>query len=169
MAQKRRRRRRKKSVLQKSLHLAFVSVVFSALAVYIFFCFYFRSHFFYQTKMEDMDVSGMTAEEAANNLKSEVRDYLLTIYDRDGNKYQILGIDFEYEYQPSGEEEKLVQDQKNLLWPGKITKQKNLDIDKSITYDADLLKKEVNALSCFDQEHMKEPVNAHIQQTELCE
>ncbi len=104
MAQKRRKRRRKKSVLQKSMHLALWTVVFVALAVYLFFCFYFRSHFFYQTKMEDMDVSGLTAEEAADNLKSEVRDYLLTIYDRDGNKYQILGMDFEYEYQPSGEE-----------------------------------------------------------------
>lgn len=166
MAQKRKKRRRKKSVLQKSLHLALGTVVFIFLAVYIFFCFYFRSHFFYQTRMEDMDVSGMTAEEAAENLKSEVRDYLLTIYDRDGNKYQILGMDFEYEYQPSGEEEKLVSDQQFLLWPGKITKQKKLDIDKSITYDAELLKKEVNALDCFDTEHMKEPVNAHIEQTE---
>lgn len=166
MAQKRKKRRRKKSVLQKSLHLALGTVVFIFLAVYIFFCFYFRSHFFYQTRMEDMDVSGMTAEEAADNLKSEVRDYLLTIYDRDGNKYQILGMDFEYEYQPSGEEEKLVSDQQFLLWPGKITKQKKLDIDKSITYDAELLKKEVNALDCFDTEHMKEPVNAHIEQTE---
>ncbi|MCM1256587.1 MAG: L,D-transpeptidase/peptidoglycan binding protein [Roseburia sp.] len=166
MAQKRKKRRRKKSVLQKSLHLALGTVVFIFLAVYIFFCFYFHSHFFYQTRMEDMDVSGMTAEEAAANLKSEVRDYLLTIYDRDGNKYQILGMDFEYEYQPSGEEEKLVKDQPFLLWPGKITKQKNLDIDKSITYDTELLKKEVNALDCFDTEHMKEPVNAHIGQTE---
>lgn len=166
MAQKRKKRRRRKSVLQKSLHLALGTVVFIFLAVYIFFCFYFRSHFFYQTRMEDMDVSGMTAEEAAENLKSEVRDYLLTIYDRDGNKYQILGMDFEYEYQPSGEEEKLVSDQQFLLWPGKITKQKKLDIDKSITYDAELLKKEVNALDCFDTEHMKEPVNAHIEQTE---
>lgn len=166
MAQKRKKRRRRKSVLQKSLHLALGTVVFIFLAVYIFFCFYFRSHFFYQTRMEDMDVSGMTAEEAAENLKSEVRDYLLTIYDRDGNKYQILGMDFEYEYQPSGEEEKLVSDQQFLLWPGKITKQKKLDIDKSITYDAELLKKEVNALDCFDMEHMKEPVNAHIEQTE---
>lgn len=166
MAQKRRKRRRKKSVLQKSLHLAIWSVVLVVLAIYLFFCFYFRSHFFYQTKMEDMDVSGLTAKEAADNLKSEVRDYLLTIYDRDGNKYQILGMDFEYEYQPSGEEEKLVKEQKNFLWPGKITKQKNLDIDKSITYDAGMLKKAVNELSCFDQENMIEPKDAHIEQTE---
>lgn len=166
MAQKRRKRRKKKSVLQKSFRLAVGTVGFALLAVYLFFCFYFRSHFFYQTRMEDMDVSGMTAEEAADNLKSEVRDYLLTIYDRDGNKYQILGMDFEYEYQPSGEEEKLVKDQPFLLWPGKIAKQKELDIDKSITYDPQLLKKEVNALKCFDSEQMKEPVNAHIEKTE---
>jgi len=165
-SRKKKRKRKKKGVFQKSLHLALGTVVVLFLSIYLFFCFYFRSHFFYQTQMEDIDVSGMTPEEAADRLKSEVRDYLLTIYDRDGNKYQILGKDFEYEYQPAGEEEKLVEAQQSLLWPGKISKQKTLDIDKSITYDSDLLKEVVNSLECFDSDRMIEPVNAHIEQTE---
>lgn len=167
MAQRKKRRKRKqKGILGRSLKLALGTVVISGFSVYLFFCFYFHSHFFYQTKMEDIDVSGMTPKEAAEALKSEVRDYLLTIYDRDGNRYQILGMDFEYEYQPSGEEEKLVEAQNYLLWPGKIAKQKILDIDTSITYNSDLLKKAVNELECFDSAHMTEPVNAYIDQTE---
>lgn len=161
-----RKKKRKKRILQRSITLAFGIILFLVLAVYLYFSFYFRSHFFFQTQLEDLNVSGMTAEKAADILHSEVKDYLLTIYDRDGNKYQILGVDIDYNYQPSGEEEKLIKEQKSFLWPAKILKRKTVDIDKSITYDETLLRSKVNALDCFNEDRMIQPTNAEIVQTE---
>ncbi|MBO5373314.1 MAG: peptidoglycan binding domain-containing protein [Lachnospiraceae bacterium] len=161
-----RRKKKKTGVIRKSITLAFGIVGFAILAVYLFFGFYFQSHFFFQTRLADIDVSGMTAEEAAEEVGSEVKDYLLTIYDRNGNKYQILGVDIDYNYQPNGEEEKLLEAQKSFLWPKEILKNKALHMDKSITYSEEKLKEKIHALSCFKEENMIEPENASIEMTE---
>ena len=97
------RRKRRTGILRRSLLLALGVVLFLIVVVYVYFGIYFRSHFFFQTSIEDVDVGGKTAGEAVSELRSEVRDYLLTLYDRDGNKYQITGADIEYDYSPIGE------------------------------------------------------------------
>ena len=159
-------RKKKAGVLRRSLLSAFAVIAFLVLGIYIFFGIYFRNHFFYQTNIEDVNVSGMTAEDAAEELRSEVKDYLLTMYDRNGNSYQILGASIDYDYQPTGEEEKLINEQKSFLWPGKITKDKKLDVDKSITYDDALLQEEINDLGCLKEDYMKKPTDAFIQMTD---
>ncbi len=160
------RRKRRAGILRRSLLLAFGVILFLIIGIYVFFGIYFKTHFFYQTSVEDVDVSGMTAAEAAEELRLEVKDYLLTMYDRNGNSYQILGASIDYDYQPRGEEEKLVSEQKSFLWPGKITKAKILNVDKSITYDEDLLKEAVADLGCLKEDYMKKPADAFIQMTE---
>ncbi|MBO5302661.1 MAG: peptidoglycan binding domain-containing protein [Lachnospiraceae bacterium] len=152
--------------MRKAFTWAFGTMGFLILAVYLFFGFYFQSHFFFQTQLAEIDVSGMTADEAAEEVRSEVKDYLLTIYDRNGNKYQILGVDIGYDYQPKGEEEKLLEEQSPFMWPKEIAKPKQLDMNKSITYDEELLKENVYALACFQAENMIEPVNAEIRMVE---
>lgn len=161
-----RKKRKRARIIRRSLMLALGIILFLLLAVYLYFGFYFQTHFFYQTQLEEIEVGGMTAQEAADELRSEVKDYLLTIFDRDGNKYQILGAEIDYDYQPTDEEERLIKEQKSFLWPGRILKSRTLDIDKSITYDESLLQSAVDALECFDEEHMVLPTNAEIAMTE---
>lgn len=160
------RRKRRSGVLRRSLLLALGVVLLVLIGVYVYFGIYFRSHFFFQTSIEDVNVGGMTAGEAIEELRSEVKDYLLTLYDRNGNKFQILGADINYDYQPLGEEEKLIAAQKSFLWPGQVTKAKKLNVDKSITYDEELLKETVLAMDCLSAEQMIKPENAFIQVTE---
>ena len=68
-------RKKKAGVLRRSLLSAFAVIAFLVLGIYIFFGIYFRNHFSYQTNIEDVNVSGMTAEDAAEELRSEVKDY----------------------------------------------------------------------------------------------
>lgn len=160
------RRKKKAGIIRRSLLLALMIILFLVIGVYICLGVYFHNHFFFQTSIEDVEVGGMTAEEAADKLRTEVKDYLLTMHDRNGNKYQILGVSIDYDYQPSGEEEKLIDSQKAFLWPGKITKEKNLSVDKSITYDEKLLKQVVSELECLQEEYMQKPVDAFIEMTD---
>lgn len=160
------RRRKRARVIRRALLLALWIVLFFIIALYVFFGVYFRSHFFYKTSIEDIAVGGMTALETVEELRSEVKDYLLVMYDRDGNKYQIPGVEFGYDYQPQGEEEKLIGEQRSFLWPFQITRDKKLEMDTSITYDEELLKDCVSSLGCLREEAMKKPANAFIQMTE---
>lgn len=160
------RRKRRAGVVRRSLLLALVVVLFSLLVMYVFFGIYFRSHFFYRTSIEDVEVGGKTAEDAVEALRMEVQDYLLVMYDRNGTKYQIPGVEFAYDYNPLGEEEKMIGEQKSFLWPGEISKEKKLEMQKSITYDEDLLKEKVLSLACLKEENMQKPKDAFIQMTE---
>lgn len=160
------RRKRRAHILRRSLLLAFGIILFLMLALYVFMGIYFQSHFFFQTKIEDVEVSGMTAEEATKELRMAVKDYLLTMYDRNGNKYQIVGPDIDYDYHSLGEEEKLIKQQKPFLWPSKITKNKVFYVEKSITYDENLLKEAVLSMDCLREDYMVKPEDASIQMTE---
>lgn len=161
-----RKKKKKTGIMRKSITLALGIMGFAVLTVYLYFGFYFQSHFFFQTRLADIDVSGMTADEAEKEIGSEVRDYLLTIYDRNGNKYQILGVDIDYSYQPKGEEGKMIEEQSAFMWPKEIMESKALDMEKSITYNEELLQEKVRTLACFDDANMIEPTNANIQMTE---
>ncbi len=79
-------RKKRARVLRRSLSLAFGIILFLMIGIYIFFGVYFRSHFFYQTSIEDISVGGMTAEETIDELRLKVKEYLLVMYDRNGNK-----------------------------------------------------------------------------------
>lgn len=160
------RRKRKARVLRRSLSLAFGIILFLIIGIYVFFTVYFRSHFFYQTSIEDISVGGMTAQETIDELRLKVKEYLLVMYDRDGNRYQIPGVEFGYDYQPLGEEEKLIDEQSSFLWPVRITKEKKLQINTSITYDEELLREKVMSLDCLKEGQMRKPQNAFIQMTE---
>lgn len=159
-------RKRRAGVMRRSLLLALGIVLFAFIVMYLFFGIYFRSHFFYRTSIEDVEVGGMTAEQAIDELRLEVQDYLLVMYDRSGTKYQIPGVEFGYDYQPLGEEERMIKEQKSFLWPGKISKNKKLEMQKSITYDENLLKEKVMALACMKEENMQKPKDAFIRMTE---
>lgn len=167
MAQRKKgKAKRRAALFRRSLILAFGIILLLILGIYIGMSIYFRSHFFLRTQIGDLSVGGMRAEEAEKQLESEVKDYLLTVTDRNGDTYHLYGMNFDYAYQPSGEEERLVKEQKELLWPSQITKDKKLDMEKSITYDKDLLRKEVDGMDCFKADHMVEPTDASIELTD---
>lgn len=156
------RKKKKKGILKQSMSLAFLVMGVVILGTYIGFCVYFHSHFFNRTQIEDIAVGGMTAEEAAEAISNEVSDYLLTVSDRDGNKYQILGVDFDYQYEPKGEEEHLIDEQNVFLWPFRLNKTKLINMEKSISFDQDKLLQQVDGMECFLPEHMIKPTDAYI-------
>ena len=53
------RRKRKAHVLRRSLLLAVGIFLFLIIGLYVFFGVFFRSHFFYQTSIEDIAVGGL--------------------------------------------------------------------------------------------------------------
>lgn len=159
----RKKKKKKNRIFARAIGWSLGIIGFIILTVYGGMVYYFQSHFFFRTQLADIDVSGMTAAEAAEEIGEEVADYLFTIYDRNGEKYQIRGVDIAYSYQPTGEELKLIDEQNAYLWPFKIMRDTFLEMEKSITYDEALLKAQIDGLAFFDEAHMIMPTNAHIE------
>lgn len=161
-----RRKRRRRSYLAKGLILGFGIPVLLFLILYIVFAVYFRSHFLWRTEINGLSVSGMTPDEAKDKIKDASESYLLTIYDRDGNKYHIRAADIDYTYVPGSREETLLQEQNSLAWPRTLFSGTSLDLETTVTYDSDLLSDAVAALPCFLPENITEPIDAYIEKTD---
>lgn len=157
---------RKKRIRRNIIITASAVTVVLLFVMYISGVIYFKNHFFFHTQLNGIDVGRMTAEDAQDKITQETQDYLLTIYDRDGAKYHIKGYDIDYEYEPAGEEAKLVAAQQRFAWPMNIFSLKENDMQLKITFDEDLLQKAIDALACFDEDNIIEPENAEITLTD---
>ena len=84
MREKRRRKRQRRIFLGSMFGtLAVLAVAYCGVAIY------FNSHFFFRTKVNGWKIGGMDMEAAEEKLDKSVEEYLLTIYDRDGEKHHI--------------------------------------------------------------------------------
>lgn len=156
---KRRRRQR--------LILVIMVMAFVLLAVtYLLISFYFKNHFYLHTEVNGLKVGGMTAEGAEDKIEEDVGDYLLTIFDRDGNKYHIMGREIDSHYVPDGALGAALEDQNMFAWIPYLFKGNSIDVDTPMTYDNEKLAAAVAALECFREENIIEPENAYIVKTE---
>lgn len=164
MQQLRRSRQR-----QRRIRLAVIITAAAALIliiVYLLISLYFKNHFYFHTEINGLKVGGMTAEQAEDKIADDVGDYLLTVYDRNGNKFHIMGRDIDNSYVPDGALEKALKEQNMFAWIPSLFKENLIDVDTPMTFDDGKLEAAVAALGCFDSEQITEPVNAGIEKTE---
>jgi len=84
---RRRKRRRKLKIIIGSVS----GVILLLAAIYVAMGFYFSSHFFFRTKINGWKVGGMDLSGAEEKVGDGVEDYLLTVFDRDGEKHHVYG------------------------------------------------------------------------------
>ena len=126
MATKGKKRNTKKRKKRRVTALCITSL--AVLGGYIGGISYFRTHFFPGTTIGEISCGNQTSDYVeSRNIKS-AEDYLLTIFDRNGNKYHIAGMDFNYTYQSSGEEKALLHRQSVLSWPTAVFSHHHYDI-----------------------------------------
>lgn len=123
---------------------------------------HYRTHFFPGTVMSGVDVSELTAEEANDKVARFVADYLLTIYCRDDQKYNITGPSIGYAYVPNGEIEQILADQDETDWIRQRKTEKAQEILLDTTFDEKLLEQELAKLPCMQEDQMIPPENAKI-------
>ena len=158
-----RRRSRRQQYMARRILIIAAAVVAVLMILYLCMCFYFKEHFYFHTEINGLKVGGMTAEKADERIAEEVGDYLLTIYDRDGNKYHIMGRDIDGEYVPDGSLKEALKKQNMFAWIPSVFKKNKIDVETPLTCDESKLAAAVAALSCFDQENIVLPVSARIE------
>ena len=161
----RRRRSRRTTAKHTTLWIILAAVLFLVM-IFLGFTYYFKHHFFFHTTINQLSVSGMSIDEAKEKLKEKTASYLLTIYDRNGEKYHISAKDIDYTYVPGEEEQKLLSSQKSYQWISSLWKKHEYTFKANITYNKEKLSNVLKALSCLKEENFVEPTDAYIEKNE---
>lgn len=127
---------------------------------------YFQSHFFPKTTISGMDCGKKTADDVEEHNIRTGEDYLLSVFDREGNKYHLKGSDFGYAYVKSGEANAFLSQQNAFAWPAELAKNHTYTLDSSYSFDSEALNASIMKLELFSKENMTEPTDAYIHQAD---
>ncbi|MCI8991889.1 MAG: L,D-transpeptidase family protein [Eubacterium sp.] len=155
--QRKRRKKRRNRALPLFLALIIIAVV---AALYIAVAVYFKNHFFPNTTINGYPVSKLTAQEADDELHAAVKDYLLTVFDRNGEKYHLEGSAFNYSCKLISSASQCLERQNAFLWPTQLKSDKAFDIDTQASYDEEKLTEQIKSLALFSEENAVAPENA---------
>lgn len=122
----------------------------------------YKTVFFPNTLINDMDVSGLTVEQVKELIASGIDGYTLTLLERGGVKEQITGEEIGLHAEFDGTLERIVAEQQPLAWGLPCSRADSYWIEAMMAYDKDKLAEEVDSLECFTEDRVAEPQNAYI-------
>lgn len=154
-----RKRRRKQRIIIGST----VGVILVLAAAYLAMSFYFSSHFFFRTKINGWKVGGMDLKEAEEKVGNSVEDYLLTVFDREGEKYHIYGKDIGCTYVSEGSVHDFLESQNPYQWLVGSFQPSNREVPITMKYEKELLADAVSNMECFQKENITEPESARVE------
>lgn len=160
---RKKKKRSRSSAIGRAIGITLGIILGIALLVYLGIAFHFKSHYLPHTTIGSSDCSNQTPEYSISRTSMIVESYLLTIYDRNGNKFLLKGPDFSYSYVPNGEEERILESQNAFAWPAALWKETSYELDASVSYDKDQLADALQKLDCFSSEdYITAPENASL-------
>ncbi|HEY5524674.1 MAG TPA: L,D-transpeptidase/peptidoglycan binding protein, partial [Clostridium sp.] len=134
----------------------------SVLVIYLGISIYFTNHFYFSTKINNIDASGKTVEEVGEQIKA----YTLKLEERDGVNEEIKAEDIGLKYASEDKIQALKDSQNPFGWVASIFNKDENNVSDMVTYDKELLKKYVDKLSCFDSSKIIEPQNPKLEYTD---
>ncbi len=136
----------------------------TAACFYAYFVQYYTEHFYEGTKINGIDCSDLTEEQAAGLLQEELDKWELKVAEREGVTETISADQISMTYDNDGALKDIYVFQQPLLWFLRIYESKDYEAPSAFTYDEEALR------SCFDNfQQVKEFVpmkNAEIVQNE---
>lgn len=121
---------------------------------------YFNSHFYINTKINDIDASGKTVEEAKVQMLDKLNSYTLKLKERGGKTEQINMSDIHLKYADDEQFENLKNEQNPLKWLPALLNKAGYKMTAKIIYDKKLLEDQIDKLSLLDSKSIVEPKNA---------
>ena len=77
---------------------------------------HYETHFFEHTRINGVDVSDMTLEEAEEAVAAAVENFQITLSTKEGSREVISAEQMEYHFLPGREIQKLLDEQNILTW-----------------------------------------------------
>lgn len=151
----------KKSRVKTGLILFFGALIL----VYLAGAVYFHFHFFPNTTLNGVDVSGKKSAAAESAIRKQVDTYVLHMTTRNASgEEEITGESIGLKPEFHGEVQKHIDSQNVFAWVIRLFGKQKLKMDTVVEFDQDALVREMKALSCMQKKNQEEPKNAYISQ-----
>lgn len=150
----------KKHRRRKKVGFTLLGIVLLLTASYMGISWYFMSHFYYATKINDNDFGLKTVAQVEDYLSEQVSGYSLTLKEIDGKTESISGDDIDISYKKSDELKKLLKKQNPFLWPKAFWEDHKIAAEVGVQYDSSKLSAVLNGLKCMVAENQTPSVSA---------
>ena len=134
--------------------------------VYVFGVRHFQTHFFPNTRINGIEVGDMTVDDAKYAIQNRIRDYSITVSERNGITETITGDQIYMQYNDDGEIQRCLDSQNPKLWIFKLTRGKSYDVKVGYTYDKAIIDSVLDQMQCFQSEYEEAPTSAMIVESE---
>ena len=121
---------------------------------------FYSEHFYDNTVINGVDVSGLTLDEASAVMQDMVNDYNITITDFEGRSYYAGAGVFGLTYGDDGTLAGILEGQMPFFWPFRSGEESNYNIADSLTLDRAALEGWLASLDCSGEAVM--PENAYL-------
>lgn len=139
--------------------LAAVAAVTVIAVIYIGFALFFESHFSFGTKIDGISVCGRSAAGVEKLIDQEIREYALALSGREGASGTIAGSSIALAPVFQGEVAGLLEEQKGYEWIVTLFQGKELELEKSVSFDGEALAEEIARLPFMNGEQ-RDPSDA---------
>ncbi|MGH4138793.1 L,D-transpeptidase family protein [Clostridium sp.] len=145
--------------LFKSKHTGNV-IIFIALIllIYLLVSLYFSKHSFFNTVINEVDVSLKAHEDIEDIIRNHVEDYKLQLVERNGEIEEIIGRDIGMEYNEKNSIYKVYPRQNSFKWIISLLKDQKCYAPDLFVYNKDNLGNKINGLNCLNTDII-EPKN----------
>lgn len=153
----------KKAHNRKKLVGIVASVFVALLAIaYGVGVFYYKDHFYHNTKINDIDFSEKTVAEVEQTLTKEVNEYNLMLQERDGVVEYIKGSDIGLQLVFDSSFEDLLKSQNPFGWIVGWFKDSDYRVGSSIQYSQEKLDSSILGLKAMNEVLMIAPQDAYV-------
>ncbi len=145
------RAKRRKRILIVVLILAAIT------AAYLFLSFYFRSHFYPRTVINEINCSWKNVSNSGETLRHGADGYVLTLYEREDQTDEITGEEIALEITPEAQLQELLDQQNGFDWIVHFFSPTEANFESTIVYDEGLLEDAMDGLNCLDEKNIIYP------------
>lgn len=154
--------KRKKKSKSKVIYYVLGGGIFTAGLAYVGFSMYFTNHFYLNTRLNGVDVSGHSADEVKKMWETDIASYKLSIEERDGTQDVLNGIDVGLHVKWDDTVQKLIEEQSPFLWVKGLFAKDEKTCGTIVEYDEAKLDGEIAKLNCMSKKLQVAPKNAKV-------
>lgn len=137
-------------------------ILLAAVLVYFIVAYYYSSHFYSDTRINNIDCTGMTVNEVIDTINDELGQYELLIKERGGAEEVIRGKDLDISFTDNGDVARMMETQNSNLWILDFFERKNHEIHVDIAISDEKLEAQIDALQCMQEGNIIQPKDAYV-------
>ena len=152
---------------KKKIVISFILLLITVLLIIYFSgVWYFRSHFFANTLINNTDYGFKSFESVSEDIEKNTEKYILSIRFRNGEKASITARQIGYRGTDDGAHIRVAAKQNPYKWVSAFFSERREVIGIRYIYNEIMLNNSVNNLEQMDTENMEEPEDAYVKYSE---